>query len=211
MSFCILLQVVLFFETVPDGSDVLDASNGSAGPVSHSVTFDSIHSPKPDFTGRYAQTHRYTNIQNVKVPTSISTDKKSDQLGDSFSKSSNNGRFVNSVRGGAHTMNYADHTAVAEDNVHGRLPPPTSQSVPDQLSLRQGQSGNYKSNRQAYFDDNKPANLLQVGDRRAQTLLPVESDSSLDKLESVSVGEPEDNFSDTDTDDEWEGCEVTVV
>jgi len=51
--------------------------------------------------------------------------------------------------------------------------------------------------------------LSPAGDRRG--LLPtVQSDNSLFDAASTGEGEVE-NFSDSDTDDEWEGCDVTAV
>ncbi|XP_052761644.1 phosphatidylinositol 3,4,5-trisphosphate 3-phosphatase and dual-specificity protein phosphatase PTEN-like [Mya arenaria] len=51
--------------------------------------------------------------------------------------------------------------------------------------------------------------LSPAGDRRG--ILPVPSDSSLSSEVASSGDNDEEDFSDTDTDDEWAGCEVTAV
>ena len=202
-----MFQVVFFFETVPD-----DSSNGCPASLSQSVTLDSIHAganSKQEFTGRYAQTHRYPNIEKLTVPPSINKTGHSDSVSDNYGKMSisgndNKGGAFNIARGVGTGVCYTDGPCMAgeSESAHRRQIPPSSQSYPDQLSNRPTHA--MKSNRQAYIEPSG-------GARRAQTLLQVESDSSLVSMENASVGEPEDNFSDSDTDNEWEGCEVTVV
>lgn len=185
------LQVVLFFETVQDDSEIIDntTNNGCPGSVSHSRTIETLHpnqnSRTQQFPGRYAETHRYKNISGVSVP-SINPGKNADSVSDSYARLNLSGKSQQS--GGSNTMN---------ENVDGRRQqmPPTSQSVPNFTGqLKSPQAG---GKRQGFVENN--------------TLMPVPSDSSLASYDTASMNDPEDNFSDTDTDDEWEGCEITAV
>ncbi|XP_053389008.1 phosphatidylinositol 3,4,5-trisphosphate 3-phosphatase and dual-specificity protein phosphatase PTEN-like isoform X2 [Mercenaria mercenaria] len=96
------------------------------------------------------------------------------------------------------------------NTVPGRkAPPTTSQSYPELGKLENTSTlVNAQKHLQVINKHTKPQKLSPTGDRRGRYLPDTNSDND---MASTGESEQEDNFSDSDTDDEWDGCEVTAV
>lgn len=93
-----------------------------------------------------------------------------------------------------------------------KLAPPTSQSVPELLSKVDKAGALDNAHRHLQVAPNKHPRVSPTGDRRARYVPPnANSDTGVGQNDTASAEESDDNFSDSDTDDEWDGCEVTAV
>ena len=78
---------------------------------------------------------------------------------------------------------------------------------PQTLQQQQGVSVRHLSGGSRH---NRPVKVSPSGDRRG-LVVPKSSGSGDQISDSLSTGSDEEDFSDTESDDEWEGCDVTEV
>lgn len=87
--------------------------------------------------------------------------------------------------------------------------PPSSQSVPELATLEVPVC---LADPHRLHKHSRQCKVSPVGERRqGRVLQQVPSDSSLKNSDLPSTGESDDDFSESETDDEWDGCEVTSV
>lgn len=97
-------------------------------------------------------------------------------------------------------------TVLSEDT--SQRGPPTSQSFPEFGNL---ENPSTLGTAQQHLQVNKhvrPPKHSPTGNRKGRNFSDLNSDND---LASTGESDQEENFSDSDTDDEWDGCEVTAV
>jgi hypothetical protein len=102
----------------------------------------------------------------------------------------------------------SDSDAVCSENSSPRGPP-TSQSFPELGKFENASTlVSAQKHLQVTNKQTRPPKHSPTGNRRGRNFTDVNSDND---LASTGESDQEDNFSDSDTDDEWDGCEVTAV
>lgn len=165
----------------------------------------SVGQNKKEFTGRYAQTHHFSNIKGVSVPPGVSPKNVTDQFPRMHLSDNNEGT---GVPGNTHSKSGSTgHYYLGSDSIDcPRTLPSSSHSAPD-LADEHAFTARHNVNKQVNRQDRQA--IIEGGKKNCLT--PVESENSLTSYDTASVGDMEDDFSDTDTDDEWAGCDVTAV
>ena len=149
----------------------------------------------------------------------IPMDNKSTTKNGSVSSTANNNAMrIGQPQGSLMKLGLTDNTDgtyTKHNDIRNRgTPPPTSISVPE-FNKHTDKHNNYLDveRRNKGSKSGRPGPVSPGGDRKGNFLLPhTDSEGSMVGSDAVSVGEsdPED-LSDTDTEDEWAGCETTAV
>lgn len=173
--------MVFFFETISD--DIL--GNGS---LPHGLTTDGIYPASS--RGRESNVAAYQKLNDL---------AKKDQ-----------GKFSNVVEdlSGLTVGSDAVWTVGPTDNhvaANGRSFPPSSQSMTQFNELNDPHLTVHRRN-----PGSKPGlgKTSPAVDRRGNVLHAAESDLSIATMDSI---EQEEDFSDSETDDEWTGCDVSAI
>lgn len=183
-----LFQVVFYFEYPIEGTYI-----NNPNCVNRSKTEDSLHSSK-----RSVAKNGSASNGSI-IPVAGKPNMKVDSQVDGMSR--------------LHVTESEPHTGLT-DVSNQTCPPPTSQSVPELSKIEGGSTlANAQKHLHVTNRSNKSTRLSPTGDRRGRYLPYTNSENSLGNSDMASTGESEaeDNFSDSDTDDEWDGCEVTAV
>lgn len=164
----------------------------------------SVGQNRKEFPGRYAQTHHFSNIKGVLVPPGVSPRNVADQL-PKMHISDDTGT---GVPGNTHSKSGSTgHYYLGSDSTDfQRSLPSSSHSAPD-LADEHAFTVRQNVNKQVNRQDRQAI----IEGSKKNCLTPVESENSLTSYDTASVGDMEEDFSDTDTDDEWAGCDVTAV
>lgn len=183
ISYITVFQVVIFFE-IPS-EPIADNSTG----VNRSQTDDSLYKSDHVNSVRNGGPNNAPLNASVVSPTDISR------------------------------LNVTDGPSKYYKNGSDQKIPPTSQSVPefqkyDAVGGRKHSHKNPTNNLTVKTQSgSRPMRVSPSGDRRAKYLhMPhVNGDNFVGTCDTVSAESEPENFSDSDTDDEWDGCEVTAV